>query len=86
MRRNVVLTVRSAAIAAATLDASLRPILAHAGESHEGAGGWASIGWTGLAAVVTVGAALWLLVRHGSAEVTTTLEDDEPIGPLNAGR
>lgn len=84
----VKLVMRSGSAATALVAATIDTILAHAGESHadSAAGGWAAIGWYGVAAVVAVVVVFTLLSRQRPAEPTAPRPEEEPSDPRFAGR
>lgn len=83
MRNPLALALRSMALATASLVASSGTILAHAGEPHADAssGGWAAVGWYGVAAVAVVVVMLGLSTRHRPAAPDAAPDHEESSGP-----
>jgi len=82
------LALRSIVLATALLVASFGTILAHAGEPHAdtSTGGWAAVGWYGVAAVVAVVVMLGLSTRHRPVAPAAVPDDEEPSGPPVPGQ
>ena len=88
MREPSSLVLRSIALAAALVVASVGTSLAHAGETHAetSPGGWAAVGWYGVAAVVAVIVMLGLSTRHRPVAPAAVPDDEVPSGPRLPGQ